>query len=793
MYLFLADIQSDDLKLPTSPTNSQVNDSTNKSLIDSDAIINGNESNQHLKAKIFEQQEDQHVQNSLPIEDQINVNEVPPKLPQNVPIVYSDSVFKVPLIPIAKRPLKRVAAIAAPQPQQQLLTPKKQQHRKRISENRQNHSKRRRIEHIQFVRAAAKESSPPQQRMSINRSNSMDISFIKTYFKVPELIEPIDELVLDINSDDDSSDKNDENSLEKYNYLMENCLEDLMLSDSDSDMEDSNLIIDEGTAGKLSNKRLETIDEESIIEEMPELLPIQPPPLFDDTNSTPNNITVKQPPLAETIVCSSYSHSPASPTHSDSLNEWYAQPIEIPLNIKYKPKLNFFQELLRTYDISKRNAVLQATNIESNIDARLLGRIRRLIEIYLTSEWTLTNLKICYTKLMKICSGHYRIISMALIEIIEDTNDTIDERYTPSAPAMTANHQRVIVLVQKITETVSGFKQLCINQIEQTLFNFKHKFNSMIPALMNLAHFYLALNDIDDRNCDNDDVIRTSKARSFLYKSLYYLEFKAVPLIYVTLLAYPGCLPRLNATTTTTTTGVRTTNSEIDIDSLDDPHRFLTDDQYDPLTLTLHSIITNISLYIPFEKRLEYQYYRKSELFFLLKKYYNYSKTKRISHEEIVQYLIDKLLLNDTMSMKNISYSLILIGKRNGCEWATKHIINQHLLPLLRNLIRHSMASNEMDKQIIQILFIFSSIIKAQPITDDISDYQQIFGTILNKIDRQPIQEAAVEALLRTSKFSVTNVYQRIYRWCPMYTISRKLYCMLQTFMHRKPLSFWEK
>lgn len=668
------------------------------------------------------------------------------QMPTIVPIVYPDSVFKVPTHPVSRRPLRNSYRTIPQAPLPQFHDPNKAHGSKRKSSDRHSRSKRRRIEPIQFVRATA---SSTIVRPHPNAESPIDMSFITSYFKVPDLIEPIDELVFDklANGQDNS--------------LVANCLRDLILSDdSDSEPEACDLIIDEGHTENSHVAELKIDNDQTVV------------PLIGGSPELCVPLVVEPLPAATVESHVSCNYSPTSPTRHTSTDEWHPMPVDIPTNIKFKPKSNFFHGLVRDYDIVKRNTILQTiNNVETNIDGRQIGRVRRLVELYLTTDWTSTNLRICYVKLLKMCASHLRIIAAALIEIIEDNNEPIDTSRTPPAPAMSSCHQRIIVLVQKITEFAPGFGGLCIAQIERTLFHFKPKPNGMRSVIMNLVHFYLALTDIVDG--DNG---ATSKARSFLYKSLYYMNRMAVPVIYATLLAYPDCLPRLH-------------EAEED-GSPDDPHRLIAEGETDTLALTLLTIISNLPLYVPCETEAYQQDYRKRELSNLLRQFYNYSPNARMSYEEVVQYLMEKIR---TGSLKNVAYSLILIAKRNGCEWATKHIINQHLLPMLRQSMIGTNASNDNDAQLIALLFAFSSIIKAQPVTDDISDCQQIFGSILSGIDRQPVQEAAVAALLRTARFSVANVYQRICRWSPSQAIDRKLYCMLQTFVHRKPLSFWEK
>lgn len=454
---------------------------------------------------------------------------------------------------------------------------------------------------------------------------------------------------------------------------------------------------------------------------------------------------------------SDLNYSPKSPPHCDISpdDEWTPKEILLTSIDQCSPIID---RLIKKSSVSPK----QIPKIDFN-DTKLIGKIRRLCEIYLTSEWTAINLKICITKLLKI-TNESKLLGQSILELIEDTDEPVNLAFTPPAPALPVSHQRLIVLVQKLAEFVPKLPEICLQMLERSIFTFKSTEISR-EALVNYTHFFIGLSDTIESP--------RQTIRLFIYKALYYMNHKAVPIIYTVLMAHPGVLPRFDPL------------------SLDFNAEAILN-QTDSLILSLQATLCDGRLYADrgissvnaMKTAMEY---KKKDLRYLLASYYNYSNDL-FGYEKIVNCLIARIRGNQ---LKNCAYALILIGKKCGADWATKNIIDLHLMPMLHEFLGTIELCSDHDQQLSTILFTISSIIKTKDLSTDVSQLHQICLQILNATKRQMVQEAAVAALLRTNRFGVVNIYQKLCKWSPTFRLSRQLYGMLVTFVERKNRQFW--
>lgn len=481
----------------------------------------------------------------------------------------------------------------------------------------------------------------------------------------------------------------------------------------------------------------------------PELIsPIED--LFDDVSTNIENID--------------HYDSPASPPPSERLHDNTAVPKTIPIHTEVNENV-LINEIIKNYNWKKRK-IFEAERHKNELysNDKLFVQLRRIIEIYLTAiEWTSDSVQLCCARLLSV-THKAKPLAECILELIEDTIDEplITHNITPPAPALTESQKRLVLLVHKLSNFISKFQEFCLYQLDKFVFTLNPS-DKNIKQLVSVTRFFLGLGDTLP--------MQNNKIRLFIYKCFYYFQHKSIPMVYTVLLAHPQCLPVLEK------------GCEINDELW---HKF------DPIVQALQAILINTRyIFPPTKKPPEDPSFMKIELNTYLTSYYNYPMypIDQRPYEELINSLICRIRQNQ---LHNVSYALIIVAKKKGIQWALNNIIDLHLLPLLNEYMAEVDKIDDNDEKIATIIFSMSSILKTMIASEDITRYQQKFMSLLDATERQRIQEAAIEALLQTSRFGVVNVYHKICTWNPTFCISRKLLAMLNSFIHRKPLNFWE-
>lgn len=452
--------------------------------------------------------------------------------------------------------------------------------------------------------------------------------------------------------------------------------------------------------------------------------------------------------------------SPASPPQFNEEPTSYQEPLIIPIAPKTLHS-SVVKDILANFDKRKRLAVSQRKyKLPTTAEEQILTTTRCRIEKYLLSEWDVETIEACCNDLSHARPG---ILSKCFVEVVMSTkNENLSSEFTPPAPALPKTHQKITVLIKRIGRLVNGFEDLVLFQLEKTMFVLTEEKLSIAEA-MNLTHLFIALTDCMDEEAKSSCVL-------FAYKCLYYFAIKSIPMVHSVLMAYPTILPQFPKfqESDNVTEFFRNTTNILQA------------------TLAIVLINTNLS-----ESNVDGKCssgLKKRELSTILRSYYNFS-CMHPTVDDFVDILVNHL--TNGSNLDDISYSLILLAKRNGTVWADD-MIQRKLLPQLNRFLQTISNGTENDERIKILVSAISSIVKTYPTIRDISNYQQIFYKILDATTRQTIQEEAVMALLRTSRFGMVNVYKRISDWQPRNAVSRQCYAMLNTFLYRQNLSYWQ-
>lgn len=395
-----------------------------------------------------------------------------------------------------------------------------------------------------------------------------------------------------------------------------------------------------------------------------------------------------------------------------------------------------------------RTVAMSSISTLSNQDSYLMASLRNAIERYcMSKEWTSETVTKCLNRMLSV-TRHVKYLAIALLETVEDTQEMPSLEFTPPAPAMPPSIQRCILLYTRLTHNLPTFSEYFKIMLERKMFVFKNELP--VEALINLTHFYIAINDIEQS-------LNPANMRLFIYKCLYYFTYKCIPLVFTVLMAHPFILPHANSV------------------------EFLTD----PLNKAIVTVLTNLIYSVDNKDKS----YKKTEMFLTLKNRFGYFADKVFAIDGIIEYCIDCIQNN---RLTNIEYALILLAKHQGYEYAIKNIIQKYLIPLLHRYFTDDLTTNtEYDQQITTILFVISSIVKTVPTDECIDDYVNLLAVALNATDRQIIQEAAISGMCQLSRFGTTRIYQLISTWKPNYIKSKRITAILSTIVYKKPMNFW--
>lgn len=401
--------------------------------------------------------------------------------------------------------------------------------------------------------------------------------------------------------------------------------------------------------------------------------------------------------------------------------------------------------VLKKLDFNKN----RKTN-EKSINSNISKQIQNFIKIYLNSEWNSANIFLCYSNIMKF-SNYPNEIIFNILNLIETSTDTnLDKTATPPAPPLPIIHQRIILLVKHISESLNGFLTNLITELDVRLFSLKTKKNTIF-TLMNLTYLYIGLIELIPEG--------SSKARYFIYKSLYFYTNTSIPMIYAILRTFKNVLPKKSFY-----------------------------DKSDKIVNTIVTILMNKNYNRSEFAKPGESLFMKQEMFYTLTKHYEYNFNE-LKIDDLLNYLINEIKTNN---VEDTAESLMLLGKHQGYNWATKNIVQSNLSSMLNEYIELMSTTDENDDKIITCLAVISSIQKTAPIDEDVTQILQIFFVVLQTAKRQKIQEAAVEALLKMSRFGMVDIFHRISKWNPNFKINQRLYFMLKTFVSRKHSNFWK-
>ncbi|EDS43371.1 conserved hypothetical protein [Culex quinquefasciatus] len=585
-------------------------------------------------------------------------------------------------------------------------------------------------------------------------------STIKDYFALPSSLNPIDSGVMWDDEDDEDMDEEFKMPLEplsqtivKEERKVAPVLEEPKPSTSTAPWNDFKVPL-----------QIDVPPSNIATTDSPESPPLEDSPMSPDAEE----YTAEDSPMSPlpeddgTPLCYD---SPMSPPPESRGSMYTVESRVIPLNNPLASRLS--QEYNNTpigktiarYSSGRRAEVLR--NMAPEMAPKEAGMVRRivaLIQRHVAAEWTVENVQRSCAEILAL-TDNTRLISVAVMDFgVAQQDLVLDVQCSPPAPVLPKTVQQLVLLVKTMNEKLFTLDKVLLHEIDRRVFTLKAGADKvMLETVTTLTYLYIGMSD--------SSRLYGCTARLFMYKCLYYFNFKGLPLIYLVLKAFPHALPKKGS---------------------------VYYDNSDAMVSTIRTVLMNIN----FMERSHAQdatLYKKAELMKLFKYFYGYQPGQP-TYDELITNLVEKIKAN---KLKNVDYCLILVAKRKGYEWAKDAIVQKHLYPLLNDYLKqleHADRTDALDDRICCLIFTISAILKTQPNFQDVSRFMQMFGNIVQLAGgNQRVQEAAVAGLVRFTRFGFADIYEWLCRWCPSYEVSGRTKLMLATFVHRKDARFWKQ
>jgi hypothetical protein len=456
----------------------------------------------------------------------------------------------------------------------------------------------------------------------------------------------------------------------------------------------------------------------------------------------------------------------------------------------YEPQIIPLQNIIRTNLSSGDNIISynrttrfklvtwqQLHTISTKNNDKMLCKVRKLIKTYLESDWTDENLATCVEEMN---DRQDKVLLEAIYETMEDNlwDKEINSEFTPPAPPLPRYQQKLILLISKLAETSPQLPHLLMADLEMKLFKLETS-SANLDHLRNVSYYYTALLDLFFEG-------NSTMAFYFIVKCMYFYGYKAIPMAFVVIKAFPLALPKKSlliqkyndATDWENLSGLEMSKIRLDLDWVDS------------LDLCVMYLLTNIQMYR--KKGQEFKVIYEHELFNYVPKYYGFA-LNFLSSQKLVEIMMKRI---ESGQLENISFALILLGKRMSFDFTIKTLMRGHLLPLLNKYVTENIDSEAIEQsaadKICLLIEVISSILK--PLSDERDkSFKEIFPMIVNILGRssssQQIQECCIKAILRLQRFIQNHkeIFEIIkHRYERGESFSETLGHAISTFIHRK-------
>ncbi|EDW62009.1 little elongation complex subunit 1 [Drosophila virilis] len=307
--------------------------------------------------------------------------------------------------------------------------------------------------------------------------------------------------------------------------------------------------------------------------------------------------------------------------------------------------------------------------------------------------------------------------------------------------------ERLLTVVRQLECQSCTFIERFMNTLEQRLFSLKERLAD--PVAIKFVKLYLQLIGLQ-ANLTSPVESYVNPARLLLAKILYHYSKQMTQLVLVVLCHFPTVLP----------------------------HREERDyDHADPLITVIKHLLMSHQYNVSdphgtdraLISKLRFEYH-----------FQPFEPTK----QQVIENLVEKIKAGRA---HQLSYAFALFCRRSA-HLNVSNVLAEHLLPLANSYCDLCIQSEEYDARLESLLQCISMIVKQLPLDgkSDISGYIALFKRILVAAPRPLVQQAAVQAILRTQRFGYGFALDALQGYRPSYQLTSLTRAMLRSFVERR-------
>lgn len=424
--------------------------------------------------------------------------------------------------------------------------------------------------------------------------------------------------------------------------------------------------------------------------------------------------------------------SPMSPVGAAESDEWDSEPIQIPLDPPGGAQFSSEPMSLLNYVIQdlkknppKRGLQMQQPKKEHK------AQLHRYIMNFLMNAGPLKPTTLSSTDETLVISTIIQAVEELELDAVE--GDVLD---------------RLLSLVKQLESRSCAFIQRFMNTLEKRLFHPKNRLTTKVSQ--KFVRLYLQLIGVQ-ASLVVPGKQYANPARLLLIKILYHYKEDMPLLVLDVLCRFPTVLP----------------------------HREERDyDNSDPLITVIKHLLMNTKYDMTdaagpdraLLSKLRFEYH-----------FQPFEPAPR----QVIDNLVEKVKAG---RLNQLCYAFALFCRRCQLVSVFKELLNTQLVPLANSYCDLAVQSEEYDERLECLLQCISMIVKQVPLDAnyDITPYLSLFKRLLVAVPRARVQEAAVQAILRTQRFGFAFALDALQNYRPNYPLTPMTRAMLRSFAERR-------
>ncbi|XP_014603232.1 PREDICTED: protein PF14_0175-like isoform X2 [Polistes canadensis] len=395
---------------------------------------------------------------------------------------------------------------------------------------------------------------------------------------------------------------------------------------------------------------------------------------------------------------------------------------------------NYLQQNLHPEGLKKsRQELKKQESLYEKIDKFVQKQLNKIVN---NTDWAMPVHRDVVEKLSSTCSA--RIIAKGIVNfVLIRRNDNLDKTYTPPAPLMTVDQQKIVALLVDLEIKVPTVIKWVQAGIEFKIFRLNC--TPTFYQIENLIRVYIALTRIQkDRE----------KLRMLCCDALYCLGFSAVPIIYTVLTCWPEVFPQCTENT----------------DML-------------PKCIA-HCIMSLQANHLPQLQSLKN----------FLSMYFNYKKGSYVTKNLVEELLRSFERSQSKENTESLRTAVILLAKKEGVLWTHNNIIRSTLLP---NIVGRKYAFVQ------EVFALLGNLMRTFPLEDKDGIVKNTVEQLADLLDSgegpHDQQEGIASALLSLSRHDLMKVINTVLKWIPNEPLRASTMDQYSALFRLRTRAFWKK